>query len=154
MTVRKTSRRTVLAAAGSAGLAVSVAACGGSDGGGGYGGGEGKDTGKEETPTENGDAGGGQELGSVTDIPEGGGKVFKDQKVVVTRPSGTDVKAFSAVCTHKGCAVAQVADGTINCACHGSKFSIEDGSVQNGPATRPLPGAKVSVEGGKLSLDS
>jgi len=153
MTVRKTSRRTVLAAAGSAGLAATVAACGGSDGGGGYGGDGGKDTGKE-TPTEDGDAGGGQELGSVTDIPEGGGKVFKEQKVVVTRPSGTDVKAFSAVCTHKGCAVAQVADGTINCACHGSKFSIEDGSVQNGPAQKPLPGAKVSVKGGKLSLDS
>ena len=42
------------------------------------------------------------------------------------------------MCTHRGCLVATVADGTINCTCHGSKFSIDDGSVVNGPATSPL----------------
>jgi Rieske Fe-S protein len=78
--------------------------------------------------------------------------IFKEQKVVVTRPSGSDYKAFSAVCTHKGCSVSEVKGGTINCPCHDSKFDISDGSVKGGPATKPLPPAKVSVKGGKIHL--
>jgi Rieske Fe-S protein len=40
-----------------------------------------------------------------------------------------------------------VVDGTINCPCHGSQFSIEDGSVVAGPAPSPLPAVDVVVEG-------
>jgi Rieske Fe-S protein len=36
--------------------------------------------------------------------------------------------------------------------CHGSKFDIEDGSVKGGPATKPLPPAKVSVKDGEIHL--
>jgi nitrite reductase/ring-hydroxylating ferredoxin subunit len=35
-------------------------------------------------------------------------------------------------CTHQGYIVASVSGGTINCPCHGSKFSIANGSVVNG----------------------
>ena len=42
--------------------------------------------------------------------------------------------------------------GTINCTCHGSKFSIEDGSVKAGPATKPLPPKNIKVTGDQISL--
>ncbi|MGH3313873.1 MAG: Rieske (2Fe-2S) protein [Streptomyces sp.] len=143
-----TTRRSVIAAAGAAGAAVTLAACG-SDGGSGDAGGDSDDTGEAK---EGGGGAANGELGKAADIPEGGGKIFKEQKVVVTRPSGTEYKAFSATCTHKGCLVTEVADGTINCACHGSKFDVNDGSVTTGPATRGLPLAKVTVKGGTITL--
>jgi Rieske Fe-S protein len=85
-------------------------------------------------------------------VPVGGGKVFPAQKVVVTQPTAGKFKAFSSVCTHKGCAVNEVSDGTINCPCHDSKFSISDGSVQDGPADKALPAKKVNSVGGTLRL--
>ncbi|MHC3426941.1 Rieske (2Fe-2S) protein [Streptomyces sp. DT18] len=131
------SRRTFVAAAGASGLAALLAACGGSSSG---------SSGK-------GSSGGhGTALGSTADIPEGGGKIFTDEKVVVTQPSKGEFKAFTSVCTHAGCQVAGVSGGTINCACHGSKFSIEDGSVKHAPATSPLEELKLDVTGGKIKL--
>lgn len=148
-----TSRRSVLAAAGAATAAATITACGADDSGGG---------GEEKvSPEGGGDDGGGDdggggaaqgELGKAADIPEGGGKVFKEQKVVVTRPSAEEYKAFSAVCTHQGCSVKEITGGHIVCPCHNSKFDISDGSVVSGPAKKPLPPAKVSVEGGSIKL--
>ncbi|GAA2730299.1 Rieske (2Fe-2S) protein [Pedococcus aerophilus] len=89
---------------------------------------------------------------SKATIPVGGGKVFPDHKVVVTQPASGEFKAFSAVCTHQSCVVADVADGTINCACHGSKFDITTGAVKNGPATSPLPEKSVTVSGDGISV--
>jgi Rieske Fe-S protein len=86
------------------------------------------------------------------DIPEGGGKIFADDKIVVTQPAAGEFKAFTAVCTHQGCIVANVQGGTINCTCHGSKFSIEDGSVENGPATKALAEKTVTVTGDSLKV--
>ncbi|MFK0044190.1 Rieske (2Fe-2S) protein [Streptomyces sp. NPDC090741] len=99
-----------------------------------------------------GAGGGGQALAQTSDIPVGGGKVFKDQKVVVTQPMAGQFKAFSATCTHQGCSVATVKDGNIVCPCHQSLFKISDGTVAGGPATRPLAAAKIAVEGDKISL--
>ncbi len=96
--------------------------------------------------------GGGTALGAASEIEVGGGKVFAAQKVVVTQPSAGQYMGFSAVCTHQQCIVDQVANGTIDCPCHGSKFSVKDGSVVAGPATSPLPAAKVTVSGGQIEL--
>ena len=89
---------------------------------------------------------------SAATIPVGGGKVLAAQKVVVTQPASGEFKAFSAVCTHQACLVADVSDGTINCACHGSKYSITDGSVVNPPAPKPLPPKTIKVEGDTLTV--
>ncbi len=91
-------------------------------------------------------------LGLVTDIPVGGGMVFMDQKVVVTQPVKGVFKAFSAVCTHVGCVCNKVANGTINCPCHGSEFKIADGAVVTGPAPAPLPARAITVSDGKILL--
>jgi Rieske Fe-S protein len=94
----------------------------------------------------------GPTLAKTADIPVGGGKVFGEAKVVVTQPTQGSFKCFSAICTHQGCAVTDVGDGTINCGCHGSKFAIADGSVSNPPADRPLPGRSITVENGEIRL--
>ncbi|MEV0308929.1 Rieske (2Fe-2S) protein [Nonomuraea fuscirosea] len=91
-------------------------------------------------------------LADVSDIPEGGGKVFEKQKIVVTQPTAGEFKCFTAVCTHQGCLVATVSNKTINCPCHGSKFSIEDGSVSAGPAGDPLEEKQIEVDGDKIRL--
>ncbi|MEU2895734.1 Rieske (2Fe-2S) protein [Streptomyces sp. NPDC088106] len=127
------TRRTVLLTTGAVAL---TAGCG-SDGGDGGGSGTG-------TP--------GQELAATSDVPVGGGTVFKDEKIVVTQPEEGDFKAFSAICTHQNCLVADVADGTVNCSCHGSRFRITDGSVERGPATGPLPAERITVEGNSIRL--
>lgn len=132
-------RRTVIAAVGVAGLAAALAACGDSDDDSGSGSQRDEQTGPRE-------------LGKAADVPEGGGTIFKEHKVVVTQPAAGDYKAFSAICTHNGCPVTSVSKGTINCDCHGSKFDITDGSVRRGPATKPLKAAKVSVSGGTITL--
>ena len=78
-------------------------------------------------------------------MPVGGGVILKDADYVVTQPSKGKFKAFSKICTHQGCPVASVDNGVIHCNCHGSEYSIKDGSVTNPPAPKPLAEAKTSV---------
>jgi nitrite reductase/ring-hydroxylating ferredoxin subunit len=100
------------------------------------------------------DSGGGAAAGTiaVADVPVGGGTVVKDQKVVVVQPTQGDFKAYTAVCTHQGCTVGKVEDGQIVCPCHGSHFSIEDGSPVSGPAQKPLAAKKVTVSGTEITV--
>jgi Rieske Fe-S protein len=91
-------------------------------------------------------------LASTGDIPVGSGKIFADQKVVVTQPAEGDFKAFSALCTHQGCLVTKVDSSAITCSCHMSRFSLTDGSVLGGPATSPLPSEQITVTGPSITL--
>lgn len=99
-------------------------------------------------------AGGGAADGLTTaaDVPVGGGTIFADEGVVITQPTAGEFKGFSNICTHQGCPVTSVEDGVIVCNCHNSTFSIEDGSVQGGPASSPLEEVSLAVEGDSISL--
>ena len=99
----------------------------------------------DSTPTVVGTDGA---LAKVADIPESGGLVLADEKVVLTRPTGDQVKAFTAVCTHQGCLVATVSAGAIHCPCHGSAFDVATGAVVNGPASQPLAAIGITVADG------
>ena len=144
-------RRSVVALAGAGAALPLLAACGG-------GGTIAKDAQPATQPSAGGTGKGGsggspaQPLAATGDIPVGGGKVFTDRKVVVTQPTKGDFKAFSAVCTHMGCTVNKVADGTIDCPCHASRFRIADGSVAGGPAPEPLPEKQITVDGDSIRL--
>ena len=141
----QTTRRAVLGGVAAVGAGAVLAACGSDEPADSGGGGEtssGSDSG--------GDAATSGEIGTTADVPVGGGTVFQKEKVVVTQPTEGDYKAFTAVCTHQGCTVGSVKGDTIQCNCHGSQYSAEDGSVTKGPAPKPLAARKITVEGDKL----
>jgi Rieske Fe-S protein len=152
----ETTRRNVLAGAAGVGAAAVLAACGSNSSDTGSTGGSDSNTAGQAAPTATGQQQGGQQAGAgaikKSDIPVGGGKVIKEQNVVVTQPTAGEFKAFSAKCTHAGCLVGSVANGTINCPCHGSKFSAADGSVKGGPATSPLASKSVTANGDSLTV--
>jgi Rieske Fe-S protein len=89
-------------------------------------------------------------LAAADSIPQGGGRIITDPAIVLVRGGGGQVHAFSAICTHQGCAVTRIADGTIDCPCHGSRFDLRTGAVVAGPAPRPLPSVAVVVRNGEV----
>jgi Rieske Fe-S protein len=93
----------------------------------------------------------GTAIATVADIAVGGGALLADPQLVVTRPRADEVHVLSAVCTHQGCVVDTVANGTISCPCHGSAYSLT-GEVTSGPATRPLPAQQFSVVDGVVRV--
>ena len=84
-------------------------------------------------------------LGSVTTDAEAG--IY-----IIHGPQG--FYALSATCTHLGCRTAWSPElGLIACPCHGSRFNLIGVKVA-GPAPRPLPWFKVSInDEGDLIVD-
>jgi Rieske Fe-S protein len=152
------SRRTVLGGAVAAAAGLVTAACGGSSAAEPAAGGDPTSSAAGSSAS----SGGSKSLVAKADVPVGGGVFVKDGKIiahpgeheeltaVVTQPTAGDFKAFSAVCTHQGCTVGAIKDGTIKCPCHGSMYSIKDGSVTGGPAPKPLSAIAVKVDGDEV----
>jgi Rieske Fe-S protein len=141
-TALETTRRGALAGIGVVGMAAAVAACGGGSGG----------TSGSGSSDSGGSSDDSSALGTTSEIPVGGGKIFTAEKVVVTQPTKGVFKGFSAICTHMGCTVDKIADGTIDCPCHGSEYSVTDAHVVRGPAPKPLPAKNIKVANGKITL--
>ena len=134
------SRRTVMSGLVGVGIGVPLlAACGSedSDSSGGGSGGSGSASGV---------------IGKTSEVPVGRAKIFKAEKVMVSQPSEGEFKAFSTVCTHQGCPITKLDGDVIECGCHGSRFAVADGSVVNGPATKPLKELKATVKGDDLTV--
>lgn len=148
------TRRTVLRGAMVAGIAAPfLAACGGdSTSNVGSTGSTSPPGGSTSPPGGGGSTGTDSAIATTADVPEGGGLILKDPQIVITQPAAGEFKGFSSICTHQGCPVDNVTDGTINCTCHGSMYSIEDGSVVGGPAPAPLPEQKIAVKGKSIAL--
>jgi Rieske Fe-S protein len=87
-------------------------------------------------------------LVKVSEVPVGGGVVLGGDGIVVTQPSAGTFRGFSTTCTHSGCSVNRVTGGNIVCPCHGSSFSVVDGSVTRKPALKPLASRAVTVRSG------
>ena len=125
------TRRRLVAGAAVGGLSLPVlAACGGSSSSPAAGGSS--PPAGDGSPKSGGS--GATVLVATADVPVGEGVILKDQNIVVTQPTQGTFEGFTATCTHQGCPLANVASGTINCSCHGSQFSITDGSNVTGPS--------------------
>lgn len=92
----------------------------------------------------------GDALASTADVPVGGGVVLEDEQVVIVQPTEGEFKAYTSVCPHQQNPVGSVENGEIVCPWHGSRFAIEDGSVVNGPATKPIAEVAISVDGDQI----
>jgi nitrite reductase/ring-hydroxylating ferredoxin subunit/uncharacterized membrane protein len=65
------------------------------------------------------------------------------------------VHAIHDRCSHRGCSLGELGelDGeTIQCGCHGSRFSLRDGSIERGPATAPQPAYEVREQEGSVEI--
>lgn len=100
----------------------------------------------------------GEVLVKTSEVPVGGGVVLQNANVVVTQPTAGSFDCFTATCTHAGCQVGVVANGTIQCQCHGSQFSISTGENVAGPggtapgSVAPLAKEKITVQGNEIHL--
>ncbi|MDB1088511.1 Rieske (2Fe-2S) protein [Streptomyces sp. ACA25] len=103
-----------------------------------------RDPGDPELPTEP------VELGPASEVPVGGARIYPEHKVLVSRPSEEDYRAYSAVCTHAGCVLSGTRDLEADCACHGSRFDSATGRVLQGPAHESLPEIPLRSENGRL----
>jgi len=152
----RATRRGVLAGVGLVGLAGAVSACSSGGSSSSPAGAASASTAPASAPgSASAAAGTGSATGALattSEIPVGSGKIFTAEKVVVTQPTSGDFKAFSAVCTHMGCIVSQISNGTIDCPCHGSQYSIKDGAVVAGPAPSPLPAEPIKLSGTSIVL--
>ncbi|MEU7021350.1 Rieske (2Fe-2S) protein [Streptomyces sp. NPDC048717] len=90
------------------------------------------------------------DLGAPADVPVGGAKLYREQRLLVHCPAEGQYKAFSAQCTHAGCVLDKIENNEGNCPCHHSRFDVATGKAIQGPATVPLPEVPVRVENGKL----
>lgn len=68
---------------------------------------------------------------------------------------GGDLYAIDAICTHQQGPLdkGRVSGKTVECPWHGSVFSLEDGQVRRGPATKPVRAYRAHSEGTTLLLE-
>lgn len=89
------------------------------------------------------------------EIPVGGVKLFRyptaEDQCILVRLARDRFVAYSQKCTHLSCAVYYSRDqNRLECPCHEGYFSIEDGSVLQGPPTRALPAVQLERRGDEL----
>jgi nitrite reductase/ring-hydroxylating ferredoxin subunit len=79
--------------------------------------------------------------------------VVGDRPVLLLR-QGARVHALADRCNHRSGPLHEgdVGDGTITCPLHGSRFRLDDGSVEQGPATYPQPVFETRVTAGEVEV--
>ena len=89
------------------------------------------------------------------EIPVGGVKLFQyprqGEQCILVRLDQDSYAAYSQKCTHLSCAVFYSQQSSeLICPCHEGHFSVHDGSVLQGPPTRPLPAVTLERRGDQL----
>jgi nitrite reductase/ring-hydroxylating ferredoxin subunit len=74
-------------------------------------------------------------------------------RVVLLR-RGAMIFAIAEICSHLGGPLAEgeLQGNTVRCPWHGSRFSMEDGRVIDGPATHPQPCLEARVRDGQIEV--
>lgn len=88
------------------------------------------------------------------EIPVGGVKLFQyaGEQCILVRIGESSYAAYSQKCTHLSCAVYYAREkNRLECPCHEGYFSVQDGSVLQGPPTRPLPKVTLEQRGSDLT---
>jgi nitrite reductase/ring-hydroxylating ferredoxin subunit/uncharacterized membrane protein len=86
--------------------------------------------------------------GEPTPVTVGGARLL-----LVRR--GATIHAIADRCSHRGCLLHEgdfSGENRVVCPCHGSTFSLEDGSVLHGPTTAPQPAYLTRVREGKVEV--
>jgi len=84
-----------------------------------------------------------------SELAANSGKIFlfAGKPAIVLRTPDSEVRAFTAVCTHLACTVQYRPDlSHIWCACHDGHYDLH-GQVLSGPPPRPLQAYRVTVKG-------
>ena len=94
-------------------------------------------------------------IAGAAETPVGGVKLFQypgpEDPCILVRTAADHFVAYSQKCTHLSCAVYYAPEaGRLECPCHEGYFSVEDGSVLQGPPPRPLPRVVLERRGGEL----
>jgi nitrite reductase/ring-hydroxylating ferredoxin subunit len=94
-------------------------------------------------------------VANASEIPVGGVKTFNYPSAIdnciLVRTAPDRYVAYSQKCTHLSCAVYYSQQNRrLECPCHEGYFSIEDGSVLQGPPPRPLPKIELQRQGDQL----
>jgi nitrite reductase/ring-hydroxylating ferredoxin subunit/uncharacterized membrane protein len=90
-----------------------------------------------------------------SELPEGELKRanFKDTPILLVR-RGKTIYAMAETCSHLGGPLAEgeLKGNSVVCPWHGSRFSLTDGRVLDGPAVHPQPCLEVRVQEGKIQV--
>lgn len=76
-----------------------------------------------------------------------------DTPVLLLRHDG-HLHALHDRCSHRGCALSggQIEGESVTCPCHGSRFSLRDGSIERGPATARQPVFETRESDGRIDV--
>ncbi|MFI9011998.1 Rieske (2Fe-2S) protein [Actinosynnema sp. NPDC053489] len=97
----------------------------------------------------------GDRVAGLADVPVGSGALVDvggDGRLLLVRPSESEVRAFNPACPHQGTAVNPPAAGVITCPTHSSTFDPVTGAVLSGPSPRGLAEVAVVVSGSDVLL--
>ena len=91
----------------------------------------------------------------ASEIPVGGVRLFAypeaQDPCILIRTAADSFVAYSQKCTHLSCAVYFAPEpGRLECPCHEGYFRVSDGSVIQGPPSRPLPRVRLERRGDEL----
>jgi len=96
-----------------------------------------------------------QAIAAASELAVGEVKLFtyptQEDRCIMIRTGAQQYVAYSQKCTHLSCAVYYAAaENALVCPCHKGYFSVQDGSVLQGPPPRALPRVVLEQDGGQL----